>query len=129
VFWVQIPASPFTMNSLYLKIIVILLIIIGEGFAIFAEMMAARNHTGSLITQTFLKMFLVFIIAAGFLLTGYVLGYSVFKNIWIVSVASITSILIIEPILAYTIFSQLPTKGALIGLILGALGFISALVF
>lgn len=117
------------MNSLYLKIIVILLIIMGEGFSIYAEMIAAKSHSGSILTQTFLKMLIIVVIAGGFLILGYVLGYSVFKNIWVVSVASITSILIIEPILAYTIFSQLPTKGALIGLILGALGFISALFF
>jgi hypothetical protein len=36
---------------------------------------------------------------------------------------SITSILIIEPLIAYLVLKQLPTKGALIGLILGALGF------
>jgi hypothetical protein len=56
-------------------------------------------------------------------------GYRVFKNIWIVSAISITSILITEPILNYLIFHELPTKGALAGLILGVIGFVLALLF
>jgi hypothetical protein len=54
-------------------------------------------------------------------------GLKIFKNIWIVSVISITSILIIEPFIAYFIGGQLPTKGAIIGLVFGVLGFAAAL--
>jgi hypothetical protein len=75
-----------------------------------------------------IKMFIIIVFAGVFLIVGYMMGFSAFKNIWIVSVASITSILIIEPILAYTVFQQLPTKGAIIGLILGILGFISSMI-
>jgi hypothetical protein len=119
------------MNTLSLKIIVIFLIIIGEGLAIFAEILGARTHSVSSqpFLQIFLKMFLIAVVAAGFLVLGYMLGFKTFKNIWIVSVISITSILIIEPFLAYTIFQQLPTKGALIGLVFGGLGFMAALFF
>ncbi|MBI2452125.1 hypothetical protein HYV50_03545 [Candidatus Pacearchaeota archaeon] len=69
------------------------------------------------------------VIAGAFLLSGYMFGYSNFKNIWIVSVVSITSILFTEPVLAYVIFQELPTKGALIGLIFGMIGFIFALFY
>lgn len=67
------------------------------------------------------------IIAGILLLSGYMLGLKAYKNIWIVSVISITSILIAEPIINYTVTHQLPTKGAFIGLIFGVLGFLSAL--
>jgi hypothetical protein len=115
------------MNSLYTKILVIALIFAGEALSIYAEMYGAKMYAISPFLQTILKLLLVIAVAGGFLVAGYMFGFNVFKNIWIVSVISITSILIVEPILAYTIFKQLPTKGALIGLILGAAGFVSAL--
>ena len=107
-----------------------MLLFLGEGFAIYAEMIAARNLNlvGRPFLSTFLKMFFVIIIAGGFLIAGYMLGFKSFQNIWIVSAASITSILIIEPILAWAIFQQIPTKGALLGLIFGAAGFLSAIL-
>lgn len=119
------------MNSLYLKLGVIVLIFAGEALGIYAEMIGARNH--SLLAQSFsysfFRAFLVFAVAGVFLVAGYSLGLKSFQNIWIVSVVSITSVLIIEPILAYTLFHQVPTKGALIGLILGAAGFLAAIFF
>ncbi|MBI1969695.1 hypothetical protein HYS48_03285 [Candidatus Woesearchaeota archaeon] len=90
-------------------------------------MLGARTYTTtSPFLQIFLKMFLIMILGGGFLIAGYMLGFQAFQNIWVVSVVSITSILVIEPILAYTIFQQLPTKGAFLGLILGVLGFMAA---
>jgi len=117
------------MPAPYAKFLVILLIFIGEATAIFAETVAAKKYaTVSLsFLPIFFKMLLLIILASGFLVAGYMLGIRAFKNIWIVSVISITSILIVEPILNFTIFSQLPTKGALVGLVLGILGFLSAM--
>jgi hypothetical protein len=63
----------------------------------------------------------------GFLIAGYILGFNAFKNIWIISVASITTFLIVEPLTAYTLFKQMPTTGSIIGFILGVLGFIAAI--
>jgi len=74
-------------------------------------------------------MFILITVAGGFLLLGYVTSYSAFKNIWIVSVASIMSILIVEPVLAWTMFKQIPTIGSIIGLALGIIGFIVAMIF
>jgi hypothetical protein len=116
------------MNSVYAKILVIILILIGEILAIYAQITAARAYsTTNPFMQVFWKMFLVMAAGGGLLVAGYMLGFPAFKNIWIVSVISITSILITEPAADYIIFKQLPTTGALIGLILGALGMISAL--
>ncbi len=119
------------MDILYSKLLAIFLVFLGETLAIYAEIIAAKTHSVSSkpFLQIFLKMFLVIILAGGLLIAGYMFGFNAFKNIWIVSVTSITSILIIEPILAYMIFQQLPTKGAIIGLILGTLGFIMTIFF
>jgi hypothetical protein len=117
------------MSLFHSKTFAIILILFGEMITIYAEMLLARNNFSN--PPSFLKVFwqpfLIMVIGGTLLITGYFTGFGAFKNIWIVSVISITSILIIEPTLAYTIFHQLPTKGALIGLILGAFGFISAM--
>jgi len=119
------------MAATYSKILVLILLFLGEALSIYAEMVGARNN--NLATQPFWhifwKMFLIITLAGGLLIAGYMLGFSVFKNIWIVSVASITSILIVEPILIWIFFHQIPTKGAVIGFILGAIGLFSAIFF
>jgi hypothetical protein len=103
------------------KILGIVLLVIGEALSIYIELSLAKNNSNLLI------MVLVFTAATPFLLYGYMWGYSAFKSIWVVSIISITSILIIEPVLCYSIFKELPTKGALMGLVFGILGFISAI--
>lgn len=113
------------------KIIIILLLFTGESLSIYAEMVAAKTNSlkNQQSLQTFLKMLPLIVIGGSVLVAGYMLGFTSFKNIWIVSVASITSILIMEPFLAYTIFQQLPTKGAMIGFILGAIGFAATIFY
>jgi hypothetical protein len=117
------------MNLFNSKIFATVFILFGEMITIYAEMLLARNNFSN--PPSFLKVFwqpfLIMVIGGSLLITGYFTGFGAFKNIWIVSVISITSILVIEPILAYTIFHQLPTKGAAIGLVFGILGFISAM--
>jgi hypothetical protein len=119
------------MNSLFSKILVILLIILGEALMIYAEMLGAKTYTVSSnpFLKVFLKMFLIMVLAGGLLIAGYMLGFSSFKSIWVVSIASITAILVIEPVLAFAFFKQMPTKGAIIGFVLGVLGFIAAVFF
>lgn len=119
------------MELLYAKILVVLIIFFGESLTILAEMIAARTFSiaSHSFLDMFIKMFLIFAFAGGALIFGYMFGFISFKNIWIVSVISITSILISEPILAYVFFQQLPTSGALIGLIFGVLGFVSTMFF
>jgi hypothetical protein len=119
------------METTYSKILVLILLFAGEALSIYAEMVGARsNHIASQpFLQIFLKMFLLITLAGGFLIAGYMLGFGAFKNIWIVSVASITSILIVEPILAWTIFHQVPTIGAIIGFVLGVIGLFLSIFF
>ena len=115
-------------SSLWMMLAVLALIFVGEAFAIYAEMRAARIHSQkSDFIDVFKFSFVLMLIGGGMLIAGYVLGYQSFNNIWIVSAVSITSILVIEPILAYSMFHQFPTRGALLGFIFGIAGFIAAL--
>lgn len=63
------------------------------------------------------------------LLVAYTVGYQAAKNIWVVTAASVGSILVVEPVLAWIFFHQLPERGALAGLVLGAAGLIATTVW
>ncbi len=111
------------------KLLPIIILFICEVLAILAEITAAKYFAldGNSFWKGFFRSLPIILLGAILLVGGYMLGLKAFKNIWIVSAISITSILIAEPIINYTITNQLPTKGALIGLIFGVLGFIAAL--
>lgn len=109
------------------KIAAILLLWGGEAFSVYAEMIAAKDL--SLSQQPFHSIFwkacLQMALAGALLIAGYMLGYRSFRNIWMISALSITSILLMEPLIGYLVFLQLPTRGAVIGLVFGALGFLA----
>lgn len=112
-----------------MKVISIILIFLGELSLICIEIIAAKKY--ALAAQPFLqvgmKIFLWMVVASGFIVAGYMLGLKAFKNIWIVTVTSITTILIAEPILNYFVIGQFPTRGAVIGFVFGIAGLASAL--
>ena len=115
--------------DLLLKSSALLLLFLGEFFAVYAEMVAARLPAMNDIPVFDLwKIGMCMVIAGIALLAGYYLGYKSFQNIWIVTVISITSILIVEPALAYTFFHELPNRGATIGLIFGSLGLLATVL-
>lgn len=118
------------MSNLLYKLIAILILFCGEALSVYSEMIAARTHAVSdqHVFPIFLKGFLVISCAGACLIAGYMIGFKYFKNIWIVSALSITSILIMEPLIGYLVFQQLPTKGAVIGLLFGVAGFVAAFV-
>lgn len=118
------------LDSTMTKWLAIACLIGGEALSVYSEMIAARSHTlgSDSFWLIFAKSFAMIIVAGALLVIGYMVGFKSIKNIWIVSVLSVTSILIVEPTLAYAIFREMPTRGALIGLIFGALGFISTLL-
>jgi len=118
-------------KKMFQKLFSIGLLFFGETLIIYAEILSAKMfYTQSrpfwfvmsrVGTMAFISTFI--------LLMGYMFGLSAFKNIWIVTVISVTSILLAEPILTYTVTHQLPTKGAVAGLILGFIGLILTLVW
>lgn len=111
------------------KLLALTLIFLGEICLVYAEIVGAHEH--GIGTQTFLsvfiKMFPITIIGGGLLIAGYITGYRAFQNIWIVSVISITSILLEEPLISWITFHQLPTRGGWLGLAFGVAGLGSAL--
>jgi len=113
------------------KIFALIILFLGELSTIYGEMAGSRLHAlGTPIFSLGMLKYLVLVAVGGiFILAGYVWGYKAFNNIWIISALSVTSILILEPFLAYSIFKQLPTTGALIGFILGVLGLGATLVW
>ncbi|MCE9541850.1 hypothetical protein K8R03_04840 [Candidatus Kaiserbacteria bacterium] len=118
------------MNAL-VKMTAIALIFVGEAFSISAQLMASKKAELSFTTQ---GGFLIWMLIAGavggvLLVAGYIVGYSRFQNIWIVTAISIGSIVIFEPILAAILFRQLPTLGSGVGLILGICAIIAAVFF
>lgn len=105
---------------------------LGEFCSIYVELIVARAFSAGAPSNFWLffaKTVGLIFVAGGALVLGYAFGFRGFKNIWIVFIASVTSILIIEPIVVYTLFKQSPTTGALIGFIFGVLGFAAAMIF
>ena len=117
------------MPPVFTKTLVIAMIFVGEGLSIYAELLGAHHHAvhGEGFFPIFLRMFGVIAIAGAFLIGGYMLGYLSFRNIWIISVMSLTAILVMEPIISFAIFHQWPTRGAWVGLAFGIVGLISTL--
>ncbi len=60
------------------------------------------------------------------IIVGYFYGISVVKNIWLVTIVSWGTIVIVEPIISYVVFKTVPQGNILIGFVLVALGFIIA---
>lgn len=109
--------------------IALLLIFLGESVSILAEvLLASAAAAGAPLYVPFALSFLAIALAGVMLVAGYMTGISVLRNIWAVSVVSIASILIVEPLSDYLVFLQLPTTGALVGFILAACGLLADLL-
>lgn len=117
------------MNNLYLKILALFLLFVGEGLSVYAEMIGAKYFSSSSFLQLFPKMFGIITVAGAFLIAGYMLGFYAFKNIWIIAVASVTFILIVEPIIGWILFQHMPSNGTIAGFLLGIIGFFLAIFF
>ncbi|RON19513.1 hypothetical protein BK662_02015 [Pseudomonas frederiksbergensis] len=103
--------------------------VLGEFFAIYSEVVTARlAQTGSGSWEAFMLPVVLMTFAGFCLLGAYWLGYVVVGDIWIVTVISVTSLLLLEPIVVWYLFHEAPGRGALIGFCLGALGMLSTVV-
>jgi len=115
------------MTKIHYGIIAVTLLVIGEIVTIYAELAAAKLPDNGAIAMTGLIKPSILIAFAGVcLIIAYWMGYHVVGNIWVVTIASVTSILVLEPIVVFAMFHEMPSRGAIIGFILGALGFIAA---
>lgn len=103
-----------------MQIVALLVVFFGEFLAITSEIFFSKGR------YVYAMVFLMFI-AGCFLLGGYWLAYKYMGSLWPIYVATITAILILEPIVIYVITGETPNLGAQIGFILGALGCFAAL--
>jgi hypothetical protein len=110
------------------KVLAIILILVGEMLTIYTELFMARTARELLNLREYWTVLIIISIGGALLLLGYRIGYNNFSNIWVVVGISLTSILIIEPILAFGMFNDHPTKGAVIGLILGTIGMLCTIL-
>lgn len=114
------------MSQVYLKIFAVILVFLGEFFAVYAETFGIKYN---LFSKNFWILFLLITLGGFLLITGYLLGYKAFNNIWIITVVSLTTFLTAEPIIILVFLKQMPTTGAIIGFILGLLGLVTAILF
>ena len=117
------------MKSSHYLIASMVLMAFGEILTIYSEVYASKL-SGRVIEnpELFIKPILLICIAGISLIFAYWLGYQGTGNIWVVTVASLTLLLILEPIVIYAMLKELPGPGALIGFILGAIGLLATLV-
>lgn len=103
------------------------LMVLGEFCAIYSEVVAARlAHTGNTSWPDLAFPVLIMCFAGICLIGAYWLGYLAVGDIWMITVVSVTSLLLLEPLVIWSVFRELPGRGTLIGCCLGALGMLSA---
>lgn len=104
------------------------LLILGEALVIYAEMIGARLYGvhGATFGSAFVATLVPLIVGTTLLIFAYMLGVKYLGNIWIVTVVSMGAVLFIEPLFNLLYIGQMPTPGALIGFVLGALGILAA---
>lgn len=112
------------------SIIPLILLFIGEAVYVWSEMMIANTAKNNSNNYSLIaKMTITALIAGLVIISGYYYGYKYSKNIWLVTATSIGAILITEPIVSWSVFHEIPNRGAGIGLIFGVLGIFSTLFF
>ncbi len=113
-----------------LRIVSLALIVLGEGLAILAEIVAAhvQDKSGQSPWDVFLRGSLAMVLASLLLIGGYMLGVRAFRSIWVVGAVSIGAIVILEPLIAYAVFRELPTRGPALGMALGIVGVLVATI-
>jgi len=100
----------------------------GEALVIGVEMWASKFFNPMRPLAVIIPAIAVSIVGVCLLVYSYTFGYQAFKNIWIVTEISIASIFVVEPLVAWLLFREMPTTGAFIALVLGVIGIITSIV-
>lgn len=103
-----------------MQIVALLIVFLGEFLAITSEIFFSKGR------YMYAMIFLMFI-AGCLLLFGYWLAHKYMGSLWPIYVASVTALLILEPIVIYVITGETPNLGAQIGFIFGTIGCFAAL--
>jgi hypothetical protein len=95
-----------------MKLLPLLAIFAGEAVAIFLEIYLAHRFEaqGSFgeVARAILLLLPIAALAVGLLLLGYIYGIRSLRQIWLVTIISWSSIVLIEPVLNYWFFRELP---------------------
>lgn len=113
---------PRTKFMTLTQLTALICLLLGETLAIYSELLIARGAGWA-------WTFFVITLAGIPLLVGYRLGSTCFGSLWPVFVASITSIVIVEPLLLLFWLKQAPTWGSVVGLLLGVVGMFLAVKY
>jgi hypothetical protein len=117
------------MSKELLGVSALALMVVGEFCAIYSEVVTARlAQTNGGSWEAFMLPVALMCFAGLCLLGAYWLGYVAVGDIWVVTVVSVTSLLLLEPMVVWSIFHEAPKRGALIGFCLGALGMLSTVL-
>lgn len=117
------------MSKELLGVFALGLMVVGEFCAIYSEVVTAKlAQTGSGSWEAFLLPVMLMCFAGLCLLGAYWLGYVVVGDIWVVTVVSVVSLLLLEPVVVWFLFQEVPGRGALIGFCLGALGMLATVL-
>ena len=103
-----------------MQIVALLVVFLGEFLAITSEIFFSKGR------YMYAMIFLMFI-AGCLLLGGYWLAHKYMGSLWPIYIATITAILILEPIIIYVVTGETPNLGARIGFVLGVAGCFAAL--
>lgn len=103
-----------------MQIVALLVVFFGEFLAVTAEIFFSKGK------YMYAMIFMMFI-AGCLLLGGYYLANKHMDSLWPIYVASITAILVLEPIIIFIITGESPNLGAKIGFVLGVAGCFAAL--
>jgi high-affinity Fe2+/Pb2+ permease len=103
-----------------MQIVALLIVFLGEFLAITSEIFFSKGK------YMYTMVFIMFI-AWCLLLGGYWLAHKYMGSLWPIYIATITAILILEPIIIYYITGESPNLGAKIGFVLGVAGCFAAL--
>ena len=112
-----------------MRFLSLVILFVGEGAGIWAEMMGARAYIqpGATFTRALLPTIPLILVSAFLLVTAYTLGLRAFTNIWAVTAISVGSILIVEPLFNLLYIGQTPTFGSGLGFFFGAAGILSSI--
>ena len=103
-----------------MSLISIVAMFLGEALCIYSELLVARG-------ASWWWAFFLITLAGIPLLFAYKFGYSSAGSPWPVFVASVVSVLIVEPAMVWVMFSERPTWGSFAGLACGVLGMFLAI--
>ena len=98
-----------------LKVFALVMLAFGEALCIYAEMLVAKRPDWA-------WTFFLITLAGIPLLLGYHYGYKAFGSMWAVMAVSVVTILIVEPVLVWAMFREIPSRTSLVALSLGAVG-------